>query len=118
LSAKLVPTLAERGVSRSQCGGSLRPYSRFSRQKQLLFYQVAPLLYSRGWVESVPDPIFLRKSGSAGNWTRTSGSVARPLDHRGGHFNVDALSTVGICDTDGLLGYTRITRTKMIGVWI
>jgi hypothetical protein len=27
---------------------SLRPYSRFSRQEPLLFYQVAPQLYSRG----------------------------------------------------------------------
>jgi hypothetical protein len=36
---------------RVPCGhrdGSLRPYSRFSRQEPLLFYQVAPQLYSRG----------------------------------------------------------------------
>jgi hypothetical protein len=32
--------------ARSQRDGSLRPYSRFSRQEQLLFYQVAPQLYS------------------------------------------------------------------------
>jgi hypothetical protein len=31
-----------------QRDGSLRPYSRFSRQVPLLFYQVAPQLYSRG----------------------------------------------------------------------
>jgi hypothetical protein len=31
LSAKLVPTFADRGVSRSQRKGSPRPYSRFSR---------------------------------------------------------------------------------------
>jgi hypothetical protein len=30
-----------------QRDGSLRPYSRFSRQEQLLFYQVTPQLYSR-----------------------------------------------------------------------
>jgi hypothetical protein len=50
-------------------------------------FQVAPQLYSRGWVDPVPDPLLLRKSGIAGNRTRTSGSVARklwPLDHRGG----------------------------------
>jgi hypothetical protein len=40
-------------VPRSQRDGSLRPYSRFSRQEPLLFYQVAPQLYSRGWVDSV-----------------------------------------------------------------
>jgi hypothetical protein len=27
------------------------------RQEPLLFYQVAPQLYSRGWVDSVPDPL-------------------------------------------------------------
>jgi hypothetical protein len=35
-------------VPRGQRDGSLRPYSRFSSQKPLLFYQVAPQLYSRG----------------------------------------------------------------------
>jgi hypothetical protein len=33
LSAKLVPTFADRKVSRSQRGGSLRPYSRFLDQE-------------------------------------------------------------------------------------
>jgi hypothetical protein len=35
-------------------------------------------------VDPVPDPLLLRKYGSAGNRTRTSGSVARnwPLDQR------------------------------------
>jgi hypothetical protein len=33
------------------------PYSRFSRQEPLLFCQVAPQLYSRGWVDPVPDPL-------------------------------------------------------------
>jgi hypothetical protein len=32
-------------------------------------------------VDPVPDPLLLRKSGSAGNGTRTSGSVARNSDH-------------------------------------
>jgi hypothetical protein len=35
-------------VPRDQRDGSLRPYSRFSRQEPLLSYQVAPQLYSRG----------------------------------------------------------------------
>jgi hypothetical protein len=34
---------------------------------------VAPQLSSRGWVDPVPDPLLLRKSGSAELW---------PLDHR------------------------------------
>jgi hypothetical protein len=45
-------------VPRGQRHGSLRPYSRFSRQEPLLFYQVAPQLYSRGWVDPVPYPLF------------------------------------------------------------
>jgi hypothetical protein len=45
---KLVPTFADRGMSRGQRDLSLRSYSRFSRPEPLLFYQVAPQLYSRG----------------------------------------------------------------------
>jgi hypothetical protein len=44
-------------------------------------YQVAPQLFSQGSVDPVPDPLLLRKSGSAGNRTRTSGSAARNSDH-------------------------------------
>jgi hypothetical protein len=33
-------------------------------------------------VDPVPDPLLLRKSGSAGNRTRASGSVARNSDHQ------------------------------------
>jgi hypothetical protein len=43
--------------ARRQRDGSLRPYSRFSRQDPLLFYQVAFQLYSRGWVDPVPDSL-------------------------------------------------------------
>jgi hypothetical protein len=32
-------------------------------------------------MDPVPDPLFLRKSGNAGNRTGTSGSVARNSDH-------------------------------------
>jgi hypothetical protein len=53
-------------VPRGQRDGSLRQYSRLSRQEPLLFYQVAPQLYSRDWVDPVPDPL-LFFSGSAGN---------------------------------------------------
>jgi hypothetical protein len=77
LSTKLVPTFADRG-----CGviSATDPYGRIlgflDRSRYLLFY-VPPQLYSRGWVEPAPDPLLLRKSASAGNRTRTSGSVAR-----------------------------------------
>jgi hypothetical protein len=47
---------------------------------EAVFFQVAPQLYSRGLMDPVPVPL-LRKSGSAGNITRTSESVARNSDH-------------------------------------
>jgi hypothetical protein len=43
-----IANLCGQGVPRGQRDGSLRPYSWFSRQESLLFYQVAPQLYSRG----------------------------------------------------------------------
>jgi hypothetical protein len=51
----------------------------FLELSRYYFFQVAPQLYSRGWVDPVRDPLLLRKSGSAGNRTRTSRSVARKL---------------------------------------
>jgi hypothetical protein len=60
------------------------PYARilgFLDRSRNFFFQVVPQLYSRGWVNSVPDPLLLRKSRSAVNRTRTSGSVARNSDH-------------------------------------
>jgi hypothetical protein len=59
----------------------------------LFFNQVAPQLTSRGsrgsrgWVDPVPDPLLLRKSGSAGNRSRDLCICSQklwPLDHRGG----------------------------------
>jgi hypothetical protein len=60
------------------------PYGRilgFLDRSRYFFFQAAPQLYSRGWVDPVPDPLLLRKSGIVGNRTRTSGSVARNSDH-------------------------------------
>jgi hypothetical protein len=82
LSAKLVPTFAYRGC---HVVSVTDPYGRvldFLGRSRYLFFQVAPQLYSRGWVDPVPDPLLFRKCGSAGNWTRASGSVARNSDHQ------------------------------------
>jgi hypothetical protein len=38
--------------------------------------EVAPQLYSRGWVDPVPDPLLLRKSDSAGNRTHKSYKIS------------------------------------------
>jgi hypothetical protein len=63
----LVPTLADRGVSRGQRGGSrtvvntsFLDRSRYFSFKYLLIYP------HKGWVDPVPGPLLLRKSGSAG----------------------------------------------------
>jgi hypothetical protein len=81
LSVKLVATFEDRGcyVVRvtDPCGRILG----FQDRSCYFFFQVAPQLYSREWVNPVPDPLLLRKSGSAGNRTWTSGSVARNSDH-------------------------------------
>jgi hypothetical protein len=77
MSAKLVPTFASTG---SHVVSVTNPYGRilgFLDWSRYFFFQVAPQLYSRGWVDPVPDPLLLRKSGSAGNRTRAPRSVAR-----------------------------------------
>jgi hypothetical protein len=81
LSTKLVPTFTD-GVC--HVVSVTDPYGRnlgFLDRSCHFFFQVAPHLYWRGWVDPVPDPLLLRKSGSAGNRTRPSGSVARNSDH-------------------------------------
>jgi hypothetical protein len=51
LSAKWLPTFVSVTDSYGRILG-------FSRQDPLLFYQVAPQLHSRGWVDPVPDSLF------------------------------------------------------------
>jgi hypothetical protein len=85
LLAKLVLTFADSG---RHVVSVMNPCCRilgFLNKSRYFFFQAAPQFYSRGWVNPVPHPLLLRKSGSAGNRTRTSWSVARnwPLDHRG-----------------------------------
>jgi hypothetical protein len=67
LSEKLVPTFADRGRNVVTVAD---PYSRiliFLDRSRYFFLQVASQLYSRGWVDPIPDPLLLRKSGSARN---------------------------------------------------
>jgi hypothetical protein len=47
-------------------------------------------------VGPVPGPLLLRKSGSVGNRTRTSESVARNHDQRGGHTQVYKTANVWV----------------------
>jgi hypothetical protein len=81
LSEKLPPTFSDRG----DCVLSTTdPYCRILDFLDLSLYfsiQVAPQLYSGGWVDPVPDPLLLRNSGSSGNRIQIFGSVARNSDH-------------------------------------
>jgi hypothetical protein len=82
--AKLVPILADRRGRRVvSTADPLRPQSLnlgFLDWNHYSFFQVAPQLYSQGWVDPVPDPLH-RTFGSAESRIRTSESVARNPDH-------------------------------------
>jgi hypothetical protein len=81
LLAKLMPTFVDRGC---HVVSMTDPYGRiiaFLDRSRYVLFQAAPQLYSQGWVDPVPDTLHLRKSGSARNRTRTSGSIARNSDH-------------------------------------
>jgi hypothetical protein len=59
----------------------------FLLRSRYFFFQVAPQLYSWGWMGPVPDPLLHRKSGSAGNRTRDLWICSQelwPIDHRDG----------------------------------
>jgi hypothetical protein len=83
---------------RGQCNGSPWPLiSVFYTHSHYFSIQIASQLYSRGWVDPVPHPSLLRKSGSAGNWTRDLWICSQELwslDHRGGSL---PRSTLHIC---------------------
>jgi hypothetical protein len=81
LSTQLVPTFTDRDC---HIVSVKDPYGRildFLDRDQYFFFQIVPQLYARAWVDPVPDPLLLRKSGPAGNRTRTSGFDARNSDH-------------------------------------
>jgi hypothetical protein len=80
LSAKLAPTFAAGGCCMVSAMDSYSRILDFLDQGRYFFFQVAPQLYSRGWVDPVPGLLLLIKSSRTGNRTRTSGSIARNSD--------------------------------------
>jgi hypothetical protein len=84
----LVPTFVDRAVSRDQRGGSPTVVNLSFLDRCRYFSFKWLLIYShKGWVDPVPDPLLLRKSGSARNRTRdlwVSSQKLWLLDHRGG----------------------------------
>jgi hypothetical protein len=67
LSAKLVQTFEDRGCHMVSVTDPWGRILSFLDRNRYFFFQVAPQLYSRGWVGPVPDPLLLRKSCSAAN---------------------------------------------------
>jgi hypothetical protein len=65
-------TATGRRILVASCGqrGGTPTASHISRPEPPLLFQVVPHLSSRGWVDPVPNPLLLRKSDSAGNWTQ------------------------------------------------
>jgi hypothetical protein len=80
-SAKLVPTFAGRGCHVVSVKNPYGHILRFLDRNRCYFFQLATQLYSRGWVDPVPDTLLLSKCGNAGNRTRTPESVAKNSDH-------------------------------------
>jgi hypothetical protein len=83
---KLVTTFADTGC---RVVSAADPYGRilgFLDRDRYFFFKVAPQFYSQGWLDSVPDPLFLRKSGNDGNRSRNlwiCNQEPWPLDVRG-----------------------------------
>jgi hypothetical protein len=70
LSAKLMPTFADRGCHVVSAANLHGLNFDFLDRSRYYFFQVSPQMSSRGWVDPVPDSLLLRKSGSTGNRIR------------------------------------------------
>jgi hypothetical protein len=71
LSAKLVPTFADRGCHVVSVTDPNCRILGFLDRSRYFFFQAASQLYSRGWANSIPNPLLIN-SGSAGNRTLTT----------------------------------------------
>jgi hypothetical protein len=70
LSANLVPIFADRRCCVVNATDRHGRILSFLDRTRYFSFQVAPQLYSRSWVDPVPDLLFLRKFDSAENRTR------------------------------------------------
>jgi hypothetical protein len=84
----LVPIFVDRGVSSGQRGGSSTVVNlSYLDQSRYISFQYLLIYSHKGWVDHIPDPLLLRKSGSAGNRTRDLWVSSQELwlpDYRGG----------------------------------
>jgi hypothetical protein len=117
MSAKLVPTFAGRGCC---VVSATDPHCRilgFLDRNSYYFFQVSPQLYSRGWVDPVPDPLLLRKSGSARDRTRDLWICSQelwPLDHREDDYpKINRKGSRKIRWWPNLRNYPKISLTRL-----
>jgi hypothetical protein len=82
LSTELVPTFAVRGCHMVSVTDPYGNILGFLDRSRYFSFQVAPQLYSRGWMDHVAYPLLLWKSGSSRNRTRTSGSARDAYRHK------------------------------------
>jgi hypothetical protein len=69
-------------MSRGQRGGTLTAvYLSFQYRSRYYFFQVAPNLSSRGWVNPLPDTLLLRKMAAPAIEPGTSRAADRNSDH-------------------------------------
>jgi hypothetical protein len=80
----------------------------FLDRSHYFYFQVAPQLYSRGWLDPVPDPLLLRKSGSVGNRTRDLCFCSQEL-----HRNTEAVQ-----ETYGENFYTLLEFFMILCIYI
>jgi hypothetical protein len=88
-SSKLVQTFSDRARSMVSVTVQKVVNLDFLDRRSYYFFQVALQLSSRGWVDPVPNPLYLTKWGSAGNRNRdlwNCSEVLWPIDHRSGLF--------------------------------
>jgi hypothetical protein len=78
LSVMLVQAFADRGCHMVSVTDTYDRILGFLDRSRYFFFQVAPELFSRGWVDPVPDPL-LRKSSNARNQTRDLWIFSRKL---------------------------------------
>jgi hypothetical protein len=94
----------------------------FLYRSRYYIFQLAPQLYSRGWVDPVPDPLLLRKSGSAGNRfqdtydfipLRTKYSPQHPVLRNSAYVLPLMSETKFHCHTKLLLFYSYLISTSL-----
>jgi hypothetical protein len=101
LVEKVVPIFADRGCRVSAQRIPTVVNLDFLDRSRYFFFKVAPQLSSRGWVDPVPDPLILRKSGSPGNRSQDFWICSQklwPLDHRDEVPNTVFISIPGLLD--------------------